>query len=617
MAGEVDTTFLREAVVYLAAAAVFVPLFTRLKLGSVLGYLVGGIVIGPQILGLISDPQAALTFSEFGVVLLLFVVGLELNPQRLWALRRDIFGLGTLQVLLCGAALMALLLTGTAFTWQAALVVGLALALSSTALDVQVLKDQGKINTPLGERVISVHLLQDIAIVPLLLIVTAFSRVPTEDTREGWQMLLVSLMAIGGLVLAGRFLLNPLFKLIAMTGAREVFVVGALLTVLGASFLMAAFGLSMAMGAFIAGVMLADSPYRHEVEADIEPFRGLLLGLFFISVGMTLDLAVIADQPLRIIFFAIVLMAVKMAIVAMLSRLFGSDWKSAGLIGVHLSQGGEFAFIVLAAATAGLLIAPDAASLFTAVVTLSMALTIPALMLWHRLFDHGADGAGITGMEEPENGGASVIVMGYGRFGQIVTQLLHARGLDVTLIDTKPDQIEQSRMFGWKVYYGDGFRPDVLRAAGADEAQLLVVTTAGAWDPQRLDPVRHAFPHLKIVVRAHDRVHYMRLRSADLDLAVRELFHSAVEVGRMALAELGTAPETIAAITEEYIRRDNERLALQVASGDIMAGRDTIFRPGHNWTPASTETSLGEIPPSDQSAHDPLGIDPHAIHLRA
>ena len=602
MAGAVDTTLLREAVIYLAAAVICVPLFTRLKLGAVLGYLVGGMIIGPSALGLIAEPERVLQFAEFGVVMLLFVVGLELNPSRLWALRRDIFGLGTLQVLGCGLVLAGGLFIATGFTWHAALVVGLALALSSTALDVQILQDQQKINTPLGERIISIHLLQDLAIVPLLIVTSALSRSHAAETRSGLEVLVISLAAIAGLVLAGRYLLNPLFRLIALTGAREVFVVGALLTVLGASFLMASLGLSMAMGAFIAGVMLADSPWRHEVEADVEPFRGLLLGLFFMAVGMTLELSVVFEHPFKILLFAVALMMIKMIVIAFLARMFGSSWRDSSLIGVHLSQGGEFAFIVLASATTGMLILREAASLFTAVVTLSMALTVPALALWHWIMEREAPESteGLAGPEDALPG--AVIVLGYGRFGQIVTQLLHARGLDVVLIDSKPDQIEQSRAFGWKVYYGDGFRPDVLRAAGAHEAQLLVVTTGGAWEPHRLDAVRSAFPHLKVLVRAHDRLHYMRLKAADIDLAVRELFHSALEVGRMALSELGTSPEAIEEITEEYVRRDNERLALQVASGDIMAGRENIFRPGHGWRPESHDTSLGEIPPVEAAA---------------
>jgi voltage-gated potassium channel Kch len=436
------------------------------------------------------------------------------------------------------------------------------------------------------------------------------------ETREGWQVMLVTLAAIGGLVLAGRFALNPMFRLIAMTGAREVFVVGALLTVLGASFLMASFGLSMAMGAFIAGVMLADSPWRHEVEADIEPFRGLLLGLFFISVGMSLDLAVVAGNPGRILLFVAVLMLVKGVIIAVLARAFGSAWPQAGLIGVHLSQGGEFAFIVLAAATAGLLIAPAAASLFTAVVVLSMALTLPALALYERLVGHGPAPDAKT-HDGPQGQPATAIVVGYGRYGQIVTQMLHARGMDVALIDTKPAQIERAATFGWKVFYGDGFRTDVLRAAGAETAQLLLITAGGAWPPERLAPVRKAFPHLKILVRAHDRQHYMQLREHDLTLSVRELFHSAVETGRLALAEIGTPAERIDAITREFVRRDRERLEAQVASGDLMAGRDTVFRPGSAMasSEAEVEAEVGaeaEADSTDRATEPALGkpVDP-------
>jgi voltage-gated potassium channel Kch len=353
----------------------------------------------------------------------------------------------------------------------------------------------------------------------------------------------------------------------------------------------------MALGAFVAGVMLADSPYRHELEADIEPFRGLLLGLFFLAVGMTLNLRVVLENPGQVLVLVAALLAVKTVVIAVLARLFGTPWKEALPMGLLLSQGGEFAFVLLASAVAGLLIRPEAASLFTAVVTLSMLVSLLLITLYRRVASHRAErrDAALEGPEAARPG--AVIVLGYGRFGQIVTQLLHARGLDVVLIDTKPDQIERSMAFGWKVYYGDGFRPDVLRAAGARNAQLLIVTTGGAWDPHRLDAVRAAFPHLKIVVRAHDRTHYMRLVAADIDLAVRELFHSAIELGRLALAELGTHPDTIDALTDEYVRRDRERLALQVASGNIMAGRDTIFRPGHGWKPESPDTSLGEIPP--------------------
>lgn len=586
-AAQTGAALLTEAVVYLAAAVALVPLFVRLGLGSVLGYLAAGILIGPQVLGLVSDPDRVLRFAELGIVLLLFVIGLELKPLRLWALRHDILGLGTLQVVLCGLAITGLLLLDTRLTWQAALVVGLSLAMSSTALVVQYLREQGQLNTPAGERIFAILLLQDIAIVPLLIIVAALSRVPAPDAPEGWELLGRSVAAVVGLAVAGRFLLQPVFRLLAQVGTREIFVIGALLTVLGAALLMASLGLSMALGAFVAGVMLADSPWRHEVEADIEPFRGLLLGLFFVSVGMTLELSVVLEDPLRILKMVAALMLAKAVIIALIARLFGAPWTDARFMGLLLSQGGEFAFVILGAATAGLLITQGAASLFAAVVTVSMLATFLVMWLWRRLAAGTEPQARTDGLPLPEEApGGLAIVIGYGRFGQIVTQMLHARGVDVVLIDRKPEQIERSRQYGWRVYYGDGFRPDVLRAAGAERARVLVVTTGGgSWDPARLDPVRAAFPHLSIIVRAHDRAHAMAFVKADLPLAVRELFMSAVEAGQMALAELGTPEETIAAITEEFIRRDAERFALQLASGDMMAGLDIVFRPGHGWHP--------------------------------
>lgn len=599
MAGPANTEVLREAVIYLAAAAVVVPLATRLKLGAVLGYLGAGALIGPMALGFIQTPETVSGLAEFGIVLLLFVIGLELRPARLWGLRRDIFGLGTLQVLVCGVALWGAFVATTAFTWQAALVLGLSLSLSSTALVVQLLRERGELGTPVGERAFSILLLQDIAIVPLLIVVAAFSRVPNPDAPEGLTLALSSLGAIIGLVLAGRYVLNPLFRLIAHVGNREVFVIAALLTVMGASLLMASFGLSMALGAFIAGVMLADSPYRHEVEADIEPFRGLLLGLFFISVGMTLDFSVLVTEPLRVLGLVVTLMVTKFVLITLLGRLFGTSWGQAWRLGLLLSQGGEFAFVLLAAAVSGLLITASAASLFGAVVTLSMVATLVVLALARRFVPVDADKDGVRDDLEGPDGASpgTVIVIGYGRFGQIVTQMLHARGVEVVLIDRKPEQIDLSRQFGWRVYYGDGFRPEVLRAAGAEQARLIIVTTGGgAWDPALLNPVKMAFPHLKFIVRVHDRLHAMRMIAADQKLVVRELFWSAVEMGRMVLLELGTSEDMIDEIVEEYVRRDGERLALQVASGDPMAGQDRMFRPGHEWRPESPETALGEIP---------------------
>lgn len=590
MAGGGEPTLLKDAVVYLAAAVVAVPLFYRLKLGAVLGYLAAGLLIGPHLLGLVDDPESTLAFAEFGIVLLLFVIGLELRPARLWQLRGDIFGLGLLQVIVCGLALTAVVLVATGLTWQAALVVGLPLALSSTALVIQLLEERGELNTPIGERSFSILLFQDLAIVPLLTIVAALSRAPDPNAAPGWLQGLYTVGAIIGLALAGRYLMNPLFRIIGELGAREAFVIAALFAVLGSAFVMASLGLSMALGAFVAGVMLADSNYRHELEADIEPFRGLLLGLFFISVGMTLDLGILLERAGLILGLALAVMAVKTGLIAIVARLFGSPLKSALPMGLLLSQGGEFGFVLFGAAERGLLLSPAAASLFSAVVTVSMALT-PILV---RLASVLAVGERAVELDGPRGADAdqSVIIVGYGRFGQAVGQMLRGRGVEVTLIDLKPAQIELTGRFGIKVYYGDGRRVDVLRAAGAAQASLIVFAVDGNWlGHDTIAAVRGAFPQAQILARAFDRRHWLDLKKADVEIVVREVFESAVRMGREALRAVGTDAPTIDAIEEEYRRIDAERLSVQLASGDLMAGRDLVYPPR-----VTLNDAVGEIP---------------------
>ena len=590
-AGGAESTLLRDAVVYLAAAVVIVPLFARLKLGAVLGYLAAGILIGPSVLRLVDDPASTLSFAEFGIVMLLFVIGLELRPSRLWQLRRDIFGLGLLQVTLCGAAITGVLLAITGLTWQAALVVGLPLALSSTALVVQLLEEREELNTPMGERSFSILLFQDLAIVPLLTIVAALSRLPDPNAVAGWMQALLTAVAILSLALAGRYLMNPLFRVIGELGAREAFVVAALFTVLGAAFIMQSLGLSMALGAFVAGVMLAESPYRHELEADIEPFRGLLLGLFFVSVGMSLDLTVLREQAGLVFLIVLAVMAAKTGIIALLARLFGTPLASALPMGLLLAQGGEFGFVLFGAAQRGLLLSPEAASLFGAVVTVSMALTPIIIRLASVL--QVEDRQALPDGPETSDDSHKVIVVGYGRFGQTVSQMLAARGISVTLIDTKPAQIEATGRFGVKVYYGDGGRIDVLRAAGAETASMIIYAADGQWlNRASIAPVRAAFPHLKLLARAFDRRHWLELKQADIETVVREVFDSAVTLGRVALADLGTPDPVIDAIESEFRRRDAERLSAQLTSGDIMAGRESFFRPDK----PMDMSGLGEIP---------------------
>ena len=585
---------LREGVIYLAFAVALVPLFTRIGLGATLGYLAAGILIGPGALGLVRDPETTRSFAEFGIVLLLFVIGLELRPARLWQLRRDIFGLGLAQVTVCGLALTGVLLLTTGLSWQASLVVGLPLALSSTALVVGLLQEKDALNTPKGERTFAVLLFQDLAIVPLLTIVAALSRVPDPAAPPAWQQVLFTLGAIGGLSVFGRYIMTPVFRLLATLGAREAFVAAALLTVLGAAWAMHMLHLSMALGAFVAGVMLADSPYRHELEADLEPFRGLLMGLFFIAIGMSLDLGVVAANWLTIIGLVLALMLTKTVLVALLARLFGTPFRTALPIGVLLSQGGEFGFVIFAAAAQGLLITQAAAGLFSAVVVLSMLLTPLAVKL---LPKPGAK-ADDTEAEEllgPEAApGGSAIIVGYGRFGQAVGQMLMARGIAVTLIDTKPSQIKISAPFGIQIYYGDGRRVDVLRAAGAENANIIVFAVDGDWlDADVIEPIRRAFPQAQLLARAFDRRHWLRLRKADVEIVVREIFDGGVRMGREALLALGTPPAATAEIEAEFRRRDEERLSLQLCSGELTSGKEMLFLPDRKLEVSDT---IGEIP---------------------
>ena len=601
MNGAAVPPLLPQAVAYLAAAVLLVPLFIRFKLGAVLGYLAAGILIGPSVLGLMTEPEAVLHFAEFGIVLLLFVIGLELQPSRLWALRRDIFGLGTAQVLLCGLAITGMLLLMTSLSWEAALVVGLPLGLSSTALVMQLLAERQIAGTPMGERSFSILLFQDLAIVPLLTVVAALSRAPQPDPVPGWQIAATTAGALAFLVAVGRWVLPQVFRIIGSLGAREAFAAAALLSVLGSALLMASLGLSMALGAFVAGVMLAESPYRHALETDIEPFRGLLLGLFFVAIGMTLDLGVVARQwPLILGLVAMVLL-VKTGIIAVLARSFGTDWRRAVQMGVLLAQGGEFGFVLFAEAERGLLITHQAAQLFGAVVTCSMALTPllfrlaarwlePTAVAGTRAGPDGAVGAGAVGR---------VLLVGSGRVGQVISQMLRARGLDVTAIDIDAELIDVTKRFGNTVYFGDGRRLDILRAAGIDSAGLLIFAMDGAWDPESvLAPIRSQWPDLPIIARAYDRTHWLGLRRAGVTQVVRETWESAIQMGRAALTELNTPETIIDAIEAEYRRRDLERLDVQLCNDDIMAGSDNIIRSALDLNAVPDAAALGEIPPA-------------------
>jgi monovalent cation:proton antiporter-2 (CPA2) family protein len=579
---QATTAILESGAIMLGAALLFVTIFRRLKLGATLGYIVAGALIGPEVLGLIEDPQQLTSVTDIGIALLLFIVGLELQPSRLWRLRKDIFGLGLAQVALCGLAITLFIHLALTVSWEASLAIGLPLALSSTAQVLPMLRADNELNTPQGERAFSILLFQDLSIIPLITIIAAMARVPPDPgAPSGGLLALYTVLAIIGLVLAGRLVLNPLFRLIGRFGERELFVVAGLFTVVGAAAVMHALHLSVALGAFVAGVVLAESPYRHELETDVEPFRSILLGLFFLSVGMLLNLGVIAANPLRVIGIAAAVIVIKAALIALLSRIFGCNWTVSARLGLLLSQAGEFGFVLFAMAATALLITPEAASLFGAVVTLSMA-TTPFLMRFIDFLERREIRRDdLDGPEKsPET---SAIVVGYGRFGQTVAQMLMAKDIGVTLIDKTPSMIETAEEFGTKVYYGDGLRLDLLRAAGADTAKVIAFCNdneGGEMTRSAVKAVLEAFPQAAVMIRAFDRRHLIELRGLDLAFAQRELFESAIVMGRAALRASGIQAGEVERVDREYRMRDCDRLERQGATGDLHAGEEIAFTAG-------------------------------------
>lgn len=574
-------TALVEGAILLGVATLFVLIFRRLGLGAVLGYLIAGAIVGPHGLGLVGGGESKLAFAELGIAFLLFLVGLELSPRRLWDMRRAIFGLGLAQVVVTGLVLTGLIHLTLGFSPAASLALGLPLALSSTAQVLPGLKSSGRINSPFGEKAFSILLFQDLALVPMITIVAVLSRAPADPSAPpGWQMAFFTLWAIVVLVLAGRFVVNPLLRIIGRYGERELFVVVGLLTILASAALMHSLHLSTALGAFIAGVMLADSPYRHEIESDVEPFRLILLGLFFLAVGMVLDVGAVIERPLLVLSLALGLVAVKVVVLTLIVKLFGKPWPVALGLGLLLSQGGEFGFLLFAQAADALLIDPAAASLFSAVVTLSMV-TTPFLMLFARNleFSPAAEPADLDDPAGAPRG--SAIVVGYGRFGQIVSQMLHGVACSVTLIDKKPSQIELSSRFDTKVYFGDGLRVDLLRRAGADEARLIIFCIDDASvDAAALRPIVDAFPNAKVLMRVFDRRQLLAVEGAGVDGVIREVFESSVAMGLTALRYLDVDPREMEDVEATLRHLDETRLQAQIDEGDISAGMDHRFKPG-------------------------------------
>ena len=554
-------------VALLAAGTIAVPIFKRLGLGAVLGYLAAGLLLGPSGIGLISDPASILAAAELGVVLFLFIIGLEMEPSRLWALRRQIFGLGVVQVGICGALLTGVgILLG--FAPAVAFVFGMGFVLTSTAIVMQILGERGELATEGGQKMVSILLLEDLAIVPLLALVALLA--PTQDEADLLTRVVALGIALGAIVLLiflGRKIMNPFFGLLAQARVREVMTAGALLVVLGAALLFQVSGLSMAMGAFLAGVLLSTSAFKHQLEADVEPFRGLLLGLFFLAVGMSLDLAVVWDNWQIIAMSVVAYMLVKALAIYVIARLLKSNHGEALERAVLMGQGGEFAFVLYTTAVStGLIDAPTNA-IFTATVIISMVLTPFAIIAMRLLMPKQVQS--MDGVETANGLSSKVLIIGFGRFGQIVSQPLLALHHSVSIIDNDTDMIRAAAQIGFKVYYGDGTRLDILHAAGASTADLILVCTDKKDDTTRIVKLlADEFPLAKVMARAFDRPHGIELVRAGVDYQVRETFESALVFGNAAVTMLGATAEEAEEIVDGVRSRDRQRFERQLAGED-------------------------------------------------
>jgi len=571
MAAEGSSFDLIQVVSLLGAAVVAVPLFKRLGLGSVLGYLAAGLAIGPYGLAVVTDSHSIIHIAEFGVVMFLFVIGLEMKPSHLWGLRRQIFGLGSLQVVIS-----AILLTKVSVlfgaSWAVSFVCASGFVLTSTAIVMQVLGERQELASPRGQRIVSILLFEDLLIVPLLAIVEFLAPGTPEGAAHAtplWQTIGIALLSLGALVAAGLWVLNPLFRVLATSRAREVMTAAALLVVLGAGLLMEMGGLSMAMGAFVAGVLLSESSFRHQLEADIEPFRGLLLGLFFLGVGMSLDLKVVAENWGIIVSGVIALMVVKGLCVYGVARLARSNHADALDRALLMAQGGEFAFVLYAAAAnAGVIDATVNANM-TAIIVLSMAIT-PLILILHRCF---AAQPAQTREADTFDEHHPILVVGMGRFGQIVNSMLQMSGHSTTVIDLDPTTVAGFNRYGTKTHFGDASRPELLLAAGIENTRLLVIAIDNR--EQALSIARFARevnPNIDIVARAYDRLHTFDLYQAGADEIVRETFDAAIRAGKRALERLGMSRDDAEKVGKIFYRHDRHGMIEQARVYDPTLG---------------------------------------------
>ncbi|QWT19213.1 monovalent cation:proton antiporter-2 (CPA2) family protein [Bacillus sp. NP157] len=558
--------FLETAVVFLLATVIAVPLTKRFRLGAVLGFLLAGVVIGPSLLGLVNDTEGVATISDFGVVLMLFVIGLELSPSRLWVMRRAVFGSGSLQVVACALALGAMGYYLFGLTWKAAVIVGGSLALSSTAFGLQILAERKEAGSAYGRQAFAILLFQDLAAIPLIAAVPLLGGALARDAHAPDLMSVARVVgAILGVIIGGRLVLRHVFRFVARAKSAEVSTATALLVVMGTAWLMELAGISSTLGAFLAGLLLADSEYRHELESNIEPFKGLLLGLFFISVGMSVDLRLLVAQPLVVLGLIALLLAVKAALIVPLGRFVGTLSRADSIrLAAVLASGGEFAFVVLNLAQQQHIITDSQRNLMVMTISLSMALT-PLLVLLAARLVHEQVKKPVREFDQIETDAPRVIIAGFGRMGQIVARVLRAQGIQFVALESSVEQVETSRRFGGtSLFFGDPGRPEMLRAAQADKAQVFVLATD---DPEanlrtaRL--VRRQFPHLKIVARARNRQHVFRLMDIGVEDPVRETFYSSLMMTRHVLEALDMAPEVVEARIARFRKLDEQVLRSQ------------------------------------------------------
>lgn len=569
MAAE-GTGQLVSVVTLLSAAVIVVPLFKKIGLGSVLGYLAAGLIVGPFGLKLFNDPQSIIHVAELGVVMFLFIIGLEMKPSHLWGLRRQIFGLGSAQIILSAILLTAVGLW-LGFSWQVAFVGASGFVLTSTAIVMQVLSERGDIASYRGQKMISILLFEDLLIVPLLAVVTflAPAELNSNTAEPLWQKIGVAGLSLAVLIASGIWVLNPLFKMLAKTKLREIMTAAALLVVLGSALLMEAGGLSMAMGAFVAGVLLSESSFRHQLEADVEPFRGLLLGLFFLGVGMALDLTIVLQNWQFILTAVVAMIVVKSLCIYIVARLAKSTRSTAMDRAVLMAQGGEFAFVLYSAAAAQGVIDAQTNASFTAIVVLSMVLTPFSLIIHNKyvvpLFVNVQEEQAADHIDEKH----PIILIGIGRFGQIVNHLLTMVGYHATVIDKDAKMVENLKRYGVKSYYGNASRPELLHTAGIETAELLIVAINNKQQTTHIvELARKMNPNIKIVARAYDRTHVFELFKAGADKQVRETFDSAVRMGQLALRQLGMEKDLSNEIGHTYFKRDRHRVKLMAEMYD-------------------------------------------------